>query len=247
MGRIRKTARIVEFKGILMVRKILCRCISSLAILLLASGAQAALLTFDSDDSSDDTADNATERAAWLTAIVETPDFSADFESGCVDGATITDLGGGLTLDRDGTVESGAGSVDGSDPVDNCALEFNNLDPTVDLVMNFAAPVNYVAFADIDHMAAIVTLTFADFSNDIIAIDATDDADNSAEFFGLYSDDKLITSIAIDISTPPGEWALDDIEWGATSQVIPVPGAVWLFTSGLGLLGWVWRRKSFQA
>ena len=68
--------------------------------------------------------------------------------------------------------------------------------------------------------------------------------------------------IAFERSSPSDDWQLDlslsrqitntptgdDVRYNfdsgglATSSAIPVPAAVWLFASGLGLLGWM-RRK----
>jgi hypothetical protein len=53
-------------------------------------------------------------------------------------------------------------------------------------------------------------------------------------------------AIAPSATTPPDYWSVDDgVEFTAiATTTVPVPAAVWLFGSALGLLGWMRRRTS---
>ncbi|RIL04561.1 MAG: hypothetical protein DCC71_13495, partial [Proteobacteria bacterium] len=102
-------------------------------------------------------ADVAARRDAWLTRIQVTPQFRVDFETGFAAGQSLENqpglLPGGLVI-RDAsestavTVEgAGSAKLGGSLPVGSLALATGSRR----LILDFsAAPVDYVAFRDID-------------------------------------------------------------------------------------------------
>jgi hypothetical protein len=69
----------------------------------------------------------------------------------------------------------------------------------------------------------------------------------------FYWGESLASTIATVLQIRQGEIGMDDGYWLENSQmvsgatisrsVIPIPAAVWLFASGLGLLGWMRRRQ----
>jgi hypothetical protein len=83
---------------------------------------------------SDTPAANGAARTAWLAAVgIAAPEYLVDFESGFVDGQNVSGVGGlfpgELVINGSGgqaTIETGAGSSGGSNPVLTVALEHND-------------------------------------------------------------------------------------------------------------------------
>ena len=204
------------------------------------ANASAAILTFDSLTP----ASNAATRAAWIAAAGESPDFIEDFESGFVDFQNIHGVGGhpdGMVIrDTSGaaavTVRSGAGVINGSNPVGTFSATHNEL---AFLELDFSGTslggVSYVGFLDIDQ--AGTTGTAYTSIGDAFSFDTTVGSGNSAEFFGVVSQNTgLITRIELDASGD-GRWGIDNIEYG-----VPEPASLSLLGLGLIALGFGRRR-----
>lgn len=190
----------------------------------------------------------ATYRANWLTAIgISAPEYLVDFETGFTHGQNITGVTGlfpmGLVItDTSGsnpvTIVGTPYKIDGSNPVNDFAIKHNE-EPYLELI--FATPVDYLAFRDIDQAGTIGIVTFVGGDTASISFETTNTGGDSAEFFGIYRNDKpRITKVQLDASGGGG-WGLDNIEYGRTP--VPIPGAVWLL--GSGLLGLIGLRRKF--
>jgi hypothetical protein len=53
---------------------------------------------------------------------------------------------------------------------------------------------------------------------------------------------RCATQVRFSVANGSGLWGIDDIQFGVAT-VVSVPTAVWLFGSGLGLLGWMRRKQ----
>ena len=206
------------------------------------STAQAGIITFNSSSP----ANNETTRTAWLNAVgVTAPQYLVDFESGFSDGQNISGVGGlfpaGLVISDvpDGNAIIESGSIGGSNPVGNFALE---QDESPVLRLDFSSfLVDYVAFQDIDHTNVSILITFEGGGTASTSLETTATGGDSAEFFGVFRNDMpRILYIDMD-AAGDRQWAIDNIEYGVLP--VPVPAAVWLFGSGLlGLVGAARRR-----
>lgn len=206
------------------------------AALLAAAPASAALLTFNSPDA----AGSAATRAAWLAAIgIAAPDHLVDFESGFVNLQNIHGVSGLFPLDLVVTdssvanaaiIRSGAGIINGSNPVGVFALTHNEL---AFLEFDFSAsPVDYFGFRDIDHAGTTGIVTFV--GSAAIAFETTGATGDSAEFFGIFRNDMpRIIRVQLDASGD-GRWGVDNLEYGVAAAA-PEPGTLVLL--GLGMLG----------
>lgn len=222
-----------------------------LIVLLLAVSsaplpAVAAIMTFNSLSP----AGNDVTRAAWLAAIgIAAPENLVDFESGFTNGQNIDDVSGlfpeGLVI-RDTSsanqaiVRSGAGIINGSNPVDIFSVTHNEL---AFFVLDFtSSPVDYVGFLDIDQAGSVGAVFFEGGSSEPISLDTTEAGGNSAEFFGIFRNDRpRILRVQLDASGD-GRWGVDNIEYGQVAQQIPEPSSVLLLGLGLALMGIVRTR-----
>ncbi|MEQ8661891.1 MAG: VPLPA-CTERM sorting domain-containing protein [Gammaproteobacteria bacterium] len=219
------------------LRAIVVATLSAASLLTLPAASSAAVVTFNSAGT-----DITVTRDDWLAAAgIVAPQYVVDFESGFVDGQNISGIGGlfagGLVI-RDTsvansvTVEADAGGLGGSNPVGGFAIEHNE---TPYLVLDFsAAPVDYVAFRDIDHAGTQIRISFVGGGSTLTAIETTGAGGDSAEFVGVFRNDlPRITHLELDASGD-GTWGIDDIEYGANA--VPLPAAAWLLGGALATL-----------
>ena len=124
------------------------RALSILAIgtAVLAQGAHAATVFNAPVPAANDAA-----RASWIVAIGETPQFLQDWESGYVDDQRVSgSVGNGLSISGlglgggDPKIESGAGSIGGSNPVGAYTLEI--AEGALVLTLAFDRALSYVGF-----------------------------------------------------------------------------------------------------
>lgn len=217
---------------------------------LVAAPTQAGLSLFNSENPSQ----NAVTRSAWLTAIgIESPQYLVDFESGFTNGQNISGVPGlfpaGLVItdtspSHQAIVRSGSGSFGGSNPVGTFALWHNE---AAYLSLDFSAnPVDYVAFQDIDQAATNGFVTFVGGGTANISFETTAVSGDSAEFYGIFrSDMPRIAVVWLDASGD-ASWGIDMIEYGVVpaDATIPAPGAVLLGAVGMGITGWLRRRRT---
>jgi len=200
-----------------------------LTLLLTPLVAQADIISFNALDPGA----NAAARSAWLAAIgIFSPENLVDFESGFVNGQDVDDIGGlfpeGLVI-RDNSaaneavVRSGAGVIAGSNPVGTFAVTHNEL---AFLILDFTLnPVDYFGFLDIDHTGTTGTVYFTDGGSAAIGFETTGASGNSAEFFGVFRNDRAkILRVELDASGD-GRWGVDNIEYGQ-AEAVPDPSVL---------------------
>lgn len=204
---------------------------------------RAALMTFDSTDP----ANNTTTRNTWLNAIgISSPDYTVNFESGFTDGQNIhnTEIGTWLKISAPSgttvTIESGSGSIDGSNPIGSFAAEFSN--EWNGCALSFSTAVDYLGFHDIDKGAGTVTVYFVGGGYSTVSINATGTSGDSAEFFGIYRNDQPgITGIAFSFNNANiFDWGIDNIEYGIVP--VPEPSSAALVACALCSAAVAWRR-----
>jgi hypothetical protein len=193
---------------------------------------------------------NAAALADWQAAIGEAPDFTEGFENGYTDGDSLlgSSIGSGpSSVSIAGVlaeIESGSGSIGGSNPIGTFALESSEGSGDR-LVLTFTSPVRYFSFYHIDNtdIDLFVDFTIAEITE--FDTGATSASGDSAQFFGLVADgaDGLIEQVSFSGVGGSQRWAVDNLAWGDTT-VVPVPAAAWLFGSALVGAGIFGRRKA---
>ena len=193
-------------------------------------------------------ADAPASRDAWLVdSGITSPQYLADFESGFSEEQNISGVtglfSGGLVI-RDTTPSNAAiirttGQIGSSNPVGNFAVTHNE---GAFLVLDFsAAPVDYVAFRDIDSTSTSILLNFLGGGTETIAIDSTGASGDTAEFAGIFRNDQpRIVSVQLD-ADGDGTWGIDQIEYGT----IPEPSSLACMLLALTCL--TRRRRKFTA
>jgi hypothetical protein len=197
-------------------------------------------------------ADNASTRASWLAAAgIATPQYLVDFEAGFANNQNISGvaglLPGGLVISdtsdaHAAIIRTGATAIGGSSPVGAFAVTQNEAPY---LVLDFSAsPVDYVAAFDIDQAGTVGIVTFVGGATANFTLETTGNGANTAEFFGLFRNDRpQITRVQFDASGD-GLWGLDNIQYGPAA--VPEPASLAMLGSGaLGLLAYRgWRRRA---
>lgn len=215
---------------------------------LLAGGAQAA--TFSQSTSA---AGNAAAESSFLAAIGGSYDFTLDFETGYADEDRINGAVGlgGLSIagiaqgGGNPKVEGGAGSIGGSNPIGNFALELaddGSFSGNV-LELSFTGALSYLSFFVIDAAAQTVQTPTQSFPTSNTA-----SSGNSALFVGLIFDPmETVSSVVVPYTGVGGSagWAVDNISWGyqSTTPAVPLPAGLPLMLAGIGAFAALRRRR----
>lgn len=180
-----------------------------------------------------------TDSTTWLAAVGETPDHSEDFESGYSDNQVFSSSGT-MSLSPEGAflaasfyIEQGDGSIGGSNPIDNFALELPDSGGAI-ATLTFSSAITYFGFYYID--AASPMLDGTSF--------ASTGASGDTALFGGFTFDvaENKTSITISSVSGDGRWGLDNLTWGYAAPV-PLPAGLPLLLAGVGALGVLRRRN----
>ena len=169
---------------------------------------------------------SAATRTAWLASVgITSPQFTEDFETGYVDGQNIHDTlitsGVGISDTGSGTpavlIEGTPGGIGGSNPVGAFSAEH---DQAAFLVLDFsAAPVDYLGLLEIDTGGTTYRVTFEGGGFTTFVSNSTLASGDSAQFVGMFRNDRpAIVKVEMD-ATGTQEWAIDNIEFG----VVPEP------------------------
>jgi len=207
---------------------------------VLPSRAHASALIFNADTP----ADNVATRNAWLASIgITAPQYFVDFESGFTNNQNISGVPGlfpgGLTITDTSaahavTIVTGAGSIGGSNPIGQFAARQNEAQY---LQFDFAIPVDYLAFQDIDQLGANAIITFVGGATQTFTFETTGSSGNSAEFIGIVRNNMpAIIRLQLDASGD-GQWGVDNIQFGT----VPEPATLTLV--GAGVVATITRRR----
>jgi hypothetical protein len=212
------------------------------AFALAASNLNGAAVTFNAPD----VASVASTRASWIAAIGEQPDHLVDFENfapGNVSGLAGL-FPGGLTITDtspagSALVQSGTGFIGSSNPVGTTALIHNE---QAFLRFDFANPVDYIGWRDIDAPGGDITIIFEGGATQNLQIETTLASGDVAEFVGIWRNDMpKITAVQINAYNGDGTWGVDNLEYGSS---VPEPSSYALIGAGATLLGLLKRRKA---
>lgn len=171
-------------------------------------------------------ADNAATRTSFLAAAgVASGQYFEDFESYALNtNMEGVVLGGGLTLHNSGNgslLIKGAGGFGGSNPIGNRGLQHNE---SQYLEVILPTPAVYFAAYDIDQTSTTIIVTYSDGTKQNFNLEGTGGSGNSAEFFGLVTENGLhISKLQFDASGD-GSWGLDNFEYGVES--VPEPATL---------------------
>ncbi|MEL7237536.1 MAG: PEP-CTERM sorting domain-containing protein [Planctomycetota bacterium] len=202
-------------------------------------------MIFDSDSP----ANNASARAAWLTALNSGPTQGTvtqiDFESGFSDGQSIGQFSfpSGMRLRADGmgsaTVRATSNPtlLGGADPVGSLSGSFTGR--SSGLIFDFSSlSVNGLGFVSMGHTGGSVDVFYTDGTSERFNIDAAGSSGQSEEFYGIWANDKPgIERVRIGVNSAgdslDGGRGFDNIQY----DTIPEPaGLAAVATGGLALV-----------
>ncbi|MBK9139687.1 MAG: hypothetical protein IPM17_13135 [Verrucomicrobia bacterium] len=193
--------------------------------------------------------DNNTYRNAWLADIgISSPQWLVDFESGFTDNQNIKGavIGPDLTIGHTDsgttvTVQQGAGVIGGSNPIGSFAAMFSG--QAAGATLTFSQPVDYVGFYDIDRGTGDVTVNLVGGESFTFSMDTTAAAGNSAEFWGVFRNDKnRISSLVFAQDSGGGGWGIDNIQYGVIPEPSVAVQSLALLTPAFGFLAYRrWR------
>jgi len=228
------------------VSRIQLRLVGAVAALLMMSGAQAATVTLvgSTINYQYDTVANS---AALITFGMPTiigdvvrflpPSFRAE----SLDGAGTDIISANFIFDR--VYSTDLNALTQIKVIEFGDYEITNGDgATVDLLLTMSNNNNFLEFAsDAQAFDAIGA------SGGLQTWQITSTLDPSIEFSAVANDVAITIQNTLTATTNAnGEraWIQKKITLVATTEVVPVPAAVWLFGSALGLLGWMRRRAA---
>jgi hypothetical protein len=203
------------------------------AVSVSANSAFAVLMDFNSVS----VANNAAKMTEWYATIgITQSQYYVDFENIAV-GTNIennTSLFTNLVFSvssGDAIIRSSTSYFGASDPGPVGSTRALALTDSQTVTLTFATPIQYVSSFDIDISdSAFGIVYFSDGTSQRFeeGNESNYGSGNSATFYGLYSNDKLITSITFHDSGGEGEYGLDEIRYG----VVPEPATLILLCFG---------------
>jgi hypothetical protein len=187
------------------------------------------------------------DRAAWQSAAGGgVGDIFDNLNTGSGAGGLI-DRG---TYSSTGTAQNAFPNGNATTTIDGTGYIRYLLEPSTDGTLTFDAPVMALGF-DINpwcnggncsfsnSLGASVSVAYDGFSSiDSVYLLPVSDVSG---FRGFISDTPF-TTFTITTSDPNAWHGVDNLE-AFSASVVPLPAAVWLFGSGLGLLGWFRKRS----
>jgi len=192
---------------------------------VLAASSQATLF-FNSTTN----ANGAAERDLWMAAAgITAPDITVDFESFALstnmnnfdhEGTLVTrNTGSGLLDVR------GAGAFGSSNPIGTKGMWHNE---TQFLVLDFTeGAVDYVGGWDIDQSGGTIRVTFDNAEIQTFSLEGTGGSGNSAEYWGLVSNDgRKFSKLEFGV-TGDSSWGLDNIQY---NDAVPEPATMTILT-----------------
>jgi hypothetical protein len=228
-----------------------------LVVLFVAGSANASITTFYGEDlglgedtrlASTPNADAA--QASFLAALIgvgtesfegfsdgDTPPLALVFPGA----GTATLTGSDMEVERitSGTNGYGRYPTDGDQYLEGSTASFD---------ISFSDPVAAFGFMGIDigDFAGQVTVTTVNGGNIVYNVPHTvSGTGGSVLYWGIIDTTNLFTSISIGNSGAGTDFfGFDEMTIGSLQQVIPAPGAILLGSIGIGLVGWLRRRRT---
>jgi len=255
-----KIVALLPGKGL--IRIFLSPVVSTCLALVLATNAQAASFSFFQGPETGGYSGGLTAHNDWLSATGEpAPDYYENFEGndwyhGQVFDSQTTSITfgddtqfsnvGPDSSSRARTSNGGSCDLGCASPIGTLSWRGNQGN---DSTINFGADLtDYLGFwiFDIDHGASVTyTIQFADGSQESVAGAGTGNL--KYRFVGFVNEHASSHFEKFWVDAPShSRFGIDELEWGSTTPV-PLPGAIFFFSSGLiglGLAGLGFRKKN---
>ncbi|WP_425100371.1 hypothetical protein [Tropicibacter sp. S64] len=175
------------------------------------------------------------------TAQIAAPQYVLDFETGYAGGQEIDGtIGyGGLHIAGIGVgggpakIETGAGTIGGSDPIGSYALELADDGPFSGLTvlsLTFESALAYLSFYMIDSPVRLI-----DYGSGSQTMDGTGGSGNVAEFRGfVFSPSESVTKVSFPFDDFGADgWGIDSIAWGYVTAAVPLPATLPMLVAAL--------------